>query len=103
MARMTDFKVPFDEDGNQVAYFEEWLGHVERDNFEFDNVLEYEGFVRGRSAARIVFRKTDGKTVQVFLKDFEAMVPYMDCGRVSGRFTFCKRGENFGCRLIKEK
>ena len=94
--------VPFDKDGNQLHY--EWDTHrpVWVDNFEFTDVLTFDGFHRGRSAAYFTFmRKSNGKKVTVFLKDLCAFFPYFDKGGIYARFTFCKRGQNYGCRLVK--
>lgn len=94
--------VPFDDDGNQMYYKFYRRGNEGcRQNFEFNDTLSFNSIERGRSAAHFIFkRKSTGKTVTVFLKDFVDFLPHLVCGSVSGTFTFCKRGENFGCRII---
>lgn len=95
-----EWQIPFNSRGDQVAYPSE---NTElRPNFEFQDVLIYHGFERGRSAAHMVFKRERAETlVRVFLKEFEGFVPHMRAGKVSGRFTFCKRGQNFGCILLE--
>lgn len=73
-----------------------------RDNFMFDGTLVFKGYMRGRSAAYFKFEaQTEEKRfgVTVFLTDFEEMIPEMVRGAVLGRFTFTKRGTNYGCKL----
>ncbi len=97
------YKIPF-RDGNQLSYPETWRSDYEMvDNFEFTDTLTYQDFYRGRSAAGFEFiKKSDGKTVSMFMKDFTDAIPLMIEGRLTGRFTFVKRGQNFGCTMIKE-
>ena len=76
-------------------------GLIELDNYEFEDTLTYDGYSRGRSAAYFSFLRSDGRKVTVFLTDFEVIVNHMVKGMITGRFTFCKRGQNFGCKLIK--
>lgn len=71
-----------------------------RPNIEFEDRLEFTGFKRGHSAAYAQFKRSDGTACTVFLSDLEAMMPRMAGGHVTGRFTHCKRGQNFGTRLI---
>ena len=95
-----NIEVPF-LDGNQQHYppvcHVQWV-----DNIEFDDTLRYKGFSRGRSAAYFHFtRQSTGKEVTVFMKDFTDMIPFMVRGTVTAKFTFCKRGQNYGCRMVK--
>lgn len=77
-------------------------GLVKIPNYQFCDSLEYDGYSRGRSAAYFNFKsKKDGRGYTFFLTDFEDIIKEMEQGVVSGVFTFCKRGANFGCKLIK--
>ncbi len=97
-----DYKIPFDKDGNQQHYADSWMTDLEwRDNAPFVATLTYVGYSRGRSAAYFDFKDHNGKIVIVFLKDFEAMIPHLVKGSVTGSFKFIKRGQNYGCQLIK--
>jgi hypothetical protein len=103
-------KVPF-RDGNQLHYPErryrwpsegggydepEWV-----DNFEFDDELEIVGIKRGRSAAYFLLKSvTTGKEYTMFMKD---LMEFLNGQKLKARWTFQKRGANFGVRKIKEK
>lgn len=93
------YQIPFDKDGNQMHYPEGWKKPEWRDNEPFHDVLTCEGFSRGRSAAYFNFRRQDGKTVTVFLKEMSEMIPKMVGGKIAGTFAFVKRGENYGCTM----
>lgn len=100
------WKLLMGEDGN-VAYwdggarFAETYGYKYVDNFEWDDILEYENFGRGTSAAHLYFKSTlTGKSYQMFLKDFENIVKRLVDGKVSGKWTFCKRGQNYGVKFL---
>ncbi|WP_316207418.1 hypothetical protein [Bradyrhizobium sp. SZCCHNR3118] len=112
MSKKGQYQIPFDKDGNQQHYAESWwvdlpngkyerAGPEWRDNVPFQSTLTYVGFSRGRSAAYLDFKRANGKLVTVFMKDFEAMVPHMIKGSVSGTFQFTKRGQNYGCQLVE--
>ena len=96
-----DYQIPYTKHGDQRHYPEEWCGGlVWRDNEVFEDTLTFDGYMRGRSAAYLVFKRaSSGTTVVVFLSDFEAMVPAMVRGEIVGRFTFTKKGQNYGCKL----
>lgn len=106
-----DYQIPFDREGNQQHYPEVWYvgvypnhkadGPHWRENEPFDDKLTYVGYRRGRSAAYFAFRRTNGNTVTMFLKDFEAVVPLMQCGQIDARFRFVKRGQNYGVQLMR--
>jgi len=99
-----EYKIPFNR-GNQLDYPSgdypqypetriEWV-----DNHEFDDTLTLKGYGRGRSSVTFEMERTNGKTVSVFVSDFTAMAREMIRGKISGRFTFQKKGQNYGCKL----
>lgn len=91
-------KIPFDKDGHQLPY---GLRAVElRDNYEFEDTLEYVNYSKGRSSIGFEFKRTDGTMVSMFVTDMNKILPLMKNGQITGRFTFSKRGENFGCKRI---
>lgn len=112
MGRNGNYPIPFDSEGNQQHYPEPSYERVPggdrtiridpemRPNFEFDDTLTYEGFSRGRSAAYVLFKRSDGKQVTMFLKELDELMPRMCGGQVTGRFTFIKRGQNYGVRIL---
>jgi len=106
---MGKYEIPFDADGNQLDYplgDQEYPTHKARtfwrSNHSFQDTLTLLRYGRGRSSVTFTLARTDGKTVSVFVSDFVDMVRIMERGRVSGTFTFTKRGLNYGCQLVEE-
>lgn len=105
-----DYKIPFDKrNGNLLGYvssYEERVTGVDwRDNVPFTDTLLFVTFARGRSAAHALFLRSDGTQVQMFLADLEDVLKrgVGPTGRVTGRWMFCKRGQNYGVCLVKEE
>ena len=109
----SSYQIPFLESGNMAKYdhdsnIVEW-----KDNFEFFDHINFLNFVRGRSAAHAIFEGvasqswggalnvSQGRRYVVFLTDLGKMLPHFVQGTVSGTFTFCKRGRNYGVKLVK--
>ncbi|AKF13441.1 hypothetical protein PHIN3_178 [Sinorhizobium phage phiN3] len=97
-----NYPIPFDTNGNQLHYPETWTrdGVVMKDNFVFADVLTFSHFSRGRSAAYAYFKRSTGETVTVFLSDLADIMKIMVRGEVGGTFTFCKKGMNYGTKLV---
>ena len=70
-----------------------------RPNEPFMDTLTFLDYERGRSAAYFKFKREDGKTVCVFLKEMTEMIPRMIEGKITGTFAFVKRGKNYGCTV----
>lgn len=105
MAKQYDGEIPFSrKTGDQLHYADRrWDSATTNwvENFLFSDVLTYKGYARGRSAAYFMMERESNKTeVVVFMTDFEAMIPLMVRGKINGIFTHCKRGMNFGCKLV---
>ena len=95
-------QIPFDVDGNQEHYPNEWGRHKEyKDNFKFFTTLTFSYFSRGKSAAYAHFTGISGRKCTMFLKHLEEAVPFLKNGSVTGTFTFVKCGQNFGVKLLK--
>lgn len=89
----------YDEKHNNGKW--EW-----KENYCFVDDLEFDGFSRGCSSAKALFRSlNDGKVYEVFLKDLVEIIRISDLryGIVHGHFTFVKRGWNYGLRYITDK
>jgi hypothetical protein len=114
MSKSTVTKIPFDRLGNQMHYPENGYrpapnGRYEsvppdwRPNYEFEDVLRFVEYRRGRSAAYFVFQTSNGTEVTMFLKDFTDMLHrvniYGGCVQ-KARYTFCKRGANYGLKHV---
>jgi len=95
------YQIPFDKDGNQLSY--EGYGAMQYlDNFEFVDTLEYVSYRTGRSAIGFTFRRaSSGTLVNIFITDMDKMLLKMVEGKITGKFTFCKRGANYGCKLLE--
>ena len=73
----------------------------ERDNFVWDDKLEYDGYGRGCSSCVIFFKSlNDRKEYTMFMTDFNDIVDLLNKGCIEGQFTFCKRGMNYGIKKI---
>jgi len=96
-----DRKIPFDKNGNMLGYGSYGV-HEWRDNYEFDASLKFTYAGRGRSAVKFHFEDEFGKQYEMFLQDLSDIIAnsIIDKGSISGRLTFCKKGENFGIKKI---
>jgi hypothetical protein len=97
--RNGDYKIPFDDNGNQLDY--QYGATVWMDNHEFDDLLTYHAYSRGMSSVTVIFTRSGGGRLSMFMTDFNDVVPFMVKGKLRGRFTFVKRGQNYGARLIE--
>lgn len=109
-------KIPYDPATGNVPHWTDgwtWEGTYPnakrvpvptKDNPVFEDILQNFSFARGRSAAYAVAESGSipGRRYVVFLKDLEDMLPAFSGGKVTGRFTHCKRGQNYGTRLVLE-
>lgn len=106
-----NYPIPFDPiDGGCMHYPErrytgigKFQDPVWRDNHEFDATLEYVGYARGRSAAYFHFKDAaTGHVHPMFMRDFEDVISrcVLDKGVVTARWTFVKRGMNYGIQLV---
>ena len=93
------YQIPFDESGNQRDYHDGYC--TLKDNFEFKDTLTFEAYGRGRSSVTFTMRrKSNGKSVSMFISNFTEIVPLMNAGMITGRFTFVKKGGNYGCKML---
>jgi hypothetical protein len=108
--KVGNYQIPFDEKGNQLHYpvlgyrivtgAQKYVDVSDyRDNTPFMDTLTFVDFNRGRSAAYSTFKRENGMTVCVFLKEMSEMLPRMIEGKITGKFAFVKRGKNYGCTL----
>lgn len=112
-------QIPFDEKGRFLDFVrirngEPYKGIVWQDNFEFAGPVKVVGMERGRSAARYVIEVTpfvapdplivDGPVRAImFMTDFLAAIQKKGAlpgGLIPGTFTFVKRGQNYGVKLV---
>ncbi len=119
--------IPFDDKGNLLSYVYNSMtddekeicqreGHVDRDNgsrvitfvtnYEFSDTMTFDGFSRGRSSVKAHFTsEATGKKYEMFISDFEDAIKTGEFreGRIEGKFTFVKKGENYGLALVGGK
>jgi hypothetical protein len=72
-------------------------------NVEFEDTLIFKHFSRGRSSVKAHFESQfTGKKYEMFICDLEDVIKanYF-ITKLSGRFTFVKRGKNYGVMLLK--
>lgn len=122
-----DLFVPFDKGGNMCDYtyhtlseYEEELckkdGKFERfrnngilaeifvPNFEFDDTLLFEYFSRGRSSVKAHFVSCNtNKKYEMFISNLGDVIKANGLieGKIKGKFTFVKKGQNYGIALVK--
>ena len=113
MAKVGDYLVPFSKKGDQLHYPEDTYepdgkGGYKRvpcamlPNELFDDVLVFDNYRRGRSAAYFnLWRESNSKGVTMFLTDLCEAMPHFVNGRLKGQFQFTKRGQNYGVKLVK--
>lgn len=76
----------------------EWI-----ENREFEETLTYAGYSRGASSATFLWKDSTGATYQMFMVDMNDLLSSKNIikRQVTGTWTYCKRGQNFGIKLIK--
>lgn len=100
--KIGDYQIPFDNNGNQMSYPGGYgsRGCNWRDNAIFEDTLKFQYSGRGRSAVTLHFERASGGQVTMFLKDFEAIIPKLHEGTITGKFAFTKRGTNYGTQYL---
>lgn len=101
--KIGQYKIPFDKNGNLVCYAGySWVEKLV-DNYIFEDELEYVCYGRGRSSVTFEFISLkDGRKYEMFISDFDSIVNEMKNGKIKGKFTFVKKGQNFGFKKIGE-
>jgi len=95
-----DYKIPFDSAGNQLDYAGYGCAEM-RENFEFNDTLTFQSYGRGRSSVTFTMKRFGTNTnVSMFVSDFSDIVNKMNHGAITGTFTFVKKGQNYGCKLV---
>lgn len=114
-------QVPFDDEGNQLHYpLHRWAYNpnhpdansggyyrqdpIIKDNYEFMATMKFEDIQRGRSAAYFHLTDAQGKKYTMFMTDLLDLLKRarrIESGEVTGKWTFCKRGANFGVKLVE--
>jgi len=73
-------------------------------NHMWSDTMVLDGLERGRSAAHfIIYSEVSGKRYYMFMKDMVDMIKNhtIENGRISGCFTYAKRGQNYGIKYAE--
>lgn len=99
-------KIPFEiKTGNMLNYNNSY-GDIEWiDNYIFEDTLKVLGSERGRSSVTFILEDSKGKIYSMFLKDMTDLImnSKIDNGKICGRWSFKKRGSNYGIYLFNKK
>ena len=109
-----EYQIPFDPEGNQLHFPDSWKAITWQDNFEFQGPIKVTEMRRGRSAAYFVvemspFVSPDPLAIQGWAKGTMFMTDFLEAvlrnganvgGLIPGLFTFVKRGQNYGVKLV---
>lgn len=100
-----NYRIPFNPNGS-LMHFPGYNGggaNIEwRDNYEFEATLRLDGMRRGRSAKYIEWKDNKGDAIYpMFIADLLDLMKHgsISGGVAVGRWTFTKRGQNYGIRL----
>jgi len=110
--------IPFSANGQMLSYSYAGVPPTEectteehrrqvvwKTNSEFDDTMIASDMSRGCSAANFeLISKTSGKCFNMFMRDMLDMVKNANIakGEIVGRWTYCKRGRNYGIKFISE-
>lgn len=101
MAKSGNYPIPF-RNGQPMSYTDAWDKPTEwRDNVDFDAIMDYDGFGRGRSSALLYFKDRAGVRYPMFMKDFDECARYMRNGEIRCIWRFVKRGQNYGLTMVR--
>lgn len=73
-------------------------------NCEFSDTMIFDGFSRGRSSVKAHFvSETTGRKYEMFVSDLGDAIRAdgLHNARIDGKFTFTKRGQNYGVKLVE--
>ena len=95
------YKIPF-SNGNLISwsgrYVQSLPGFQWKDNFIFDDELEYVGFSKGRSSVQMNLKSTtDGCCYNMSMADFSWCIMHnlLIDRKIKYRFTFAKKGTHY--------
>jgi hypothetical protein len=87
--------ITFDGDGNHLsAPYHFWgLNKQHLPITEFTDTITFKSFERRSSVLRWTCLRENGKTLQFFHTEFMKILPLLEKGKLTGRFTFRKQGQ----------
>ena len=120
MAKKKTWTVPIIK-GTNIVWTEIWnsydieLDRCEPEDYKFDATIEFIGICKGwGSGCKVFVKDTErtyinkkGETKQVkygvFLTDSYDIIMKMNQGIVTGTFEVCKRGQDYGIKLVNNE
>lgn len=93
---------PVDEKGNMLEY--DGYGYArkgEKDIVEFVATMAFKQYTKGRSSLRFLLEDENGGEWSMMAQCIDDFVKRSMNGVVTGKWTMCKRGANYGLLLIK--
>lgn len=101
MPKIPKIKAPL-LDGEFHSYIHD-ESELETNNFMWHDHMQFDGFHRGKSAARFRVRSliTD-KVYEIFLIEMQTILENANIqdGKFQGMFCFCKRGRQYSLRYL---
>jgi len=89
----------------QLDYYNEsWMKSDKtelKDNYIFEDCLEYVDYGKGRSAVSFYFKSARGDSYTMFISDFNKLLQdHREVWCLDGRWTFRKQGANYGLKYL---
>jgi hypothetical protein len=103
--KIGEYPIYFDIDGNQVP--EVWKSYINEGRYQvvknhiINDTLTYKSYHKWGVTVGFKLERSDGRTVNVFISDFDKMIPKLVDGKITGLFTFTKKGTRYGCRFLE--
>lgn len=107
MTKEPTYEVPFDSRGWLMHYARKNGGYFSADKWvkphEFSAKLKLERMSVGRSSKLAIWKSSDDIEYPMFISDLLYLIKNTTIkkGVVSGVFTQCKRGQNYGIKYLK--
>lgn len=93
---------PVDSNGNMLEYFDYYYKPADwKDIEEFEATMTFVRYENGRSSLRFILEDENGKYWSMMAQCIDDFVFRSNRGTVSGKWTMCKRGANYGLLLVK--
>jgi len=113
--KIQDFMVVFDKEGNlsqrchqNNGVIDPWLvsrGYTSKKNELYPDHLEYAGYYSSGTTSHIEFRSLNSsRLLHMFISDFDEVITEKRFinNQIIGMFSFCRKGNSQGVRLLFE-
>lgn len=99
------YQIPFLPNGSVPHFAGYWMQNIIwKDPGEFSDTVKILGYYRGRSATGLEIEMSTGGKCAMFISDIADMLQKAEVkdGKVSGVWTFKKRGGNYGIVWLRQ-